>query len=233
MSWFACPLQQHPGGPAQLCPGSSRGSPAYLQQSPLPLLFHWPSWGHCWSCSWRFLLVFCIASLCSLREMAKTAFYCFSTFGKNKYQRERDRQRDGGPRNPHAINVLFSSGKPGDKEAVTQSLQTLWTGWQSCGTILTIAQAVDSQPSQAQLSQSPANGEVLPWRPPFNSGVLCLSLQHSFFPPSTQTGFPFITLIWHKSASLPKLHAGETESNSILSFLSSEQHRPFSLGSDD
>lgn len=39
--------------------------------------------------------------------------------------RERDRQRDGGPRNLHAINVLFSSGKPGDKEAVTQSLQTL------------------------------------------------------------------------------------------------------------
>lgn len=93
MSWFACPLQQHPGGPAQLCPGSSRGSPAYLQQSPLPLLFHWPSWGHCWSCSWRFLLVFCIASLCSLREMAKTAFYCFSTFGKNKYQRERQIER--------------------------------------------------------------------------------------------------------------------------------------------
>lgn len=37
--------------------------------------------------------MFCIASPCSLREMAKTAFYCFFTFGKNKYQRERQTER--------------------------------------------------------------------------------------------------------------------------------------------
>lgn len=37
--------------------------------------------------------MFCVASPCSLLGMAKTAFYCSSTFCKNKYWRERQMER--------------------------------------------------------------------------------------------------------------------------------------------
>ena len=227
MSWFDCPCSSTQG----VLHGSALGPPVVSQRAysitsapGLSLIGAEASVG--------MLLEIFACVLCGITMLSpRNGQDCFSTFCKNKYQRERQMER-WRPQEAAYYQCSLQFWKV-RRQRSHHPVTSLWTGWQSCGTILTIARGMVSQPFQPQLSQSPASGEVLPWRPPFNIRVLCLSMQHSFFPPSTQTGFPFITLIWHESASLPKLHAGETERNSALCLLSSDQHRPFSLGSDD
>ena len=117
-------LLQHPRGPARLCPGSSRGFPAPLQHHLCP---HWSERRPLLECSWRFLLVFCVHRHALSWKWPRLLFTAFPLFVKISTG-ERDRWRDGGPRKPDTIKVLFSSGQPGDKEAVTQSLHSEQAG---------------------------------------------------------------------------------------------------------